>query len=385
MRSRLTKIILSLSLLAAILLPAAASAAIITSDKGESATISASQTINDDLYIAGERVLIEGTVNGDVYAAGSTVTIKGTVNGSVFAAGQDVYISGKVSGGVRVAGQNLRISNAAIGGGLSGFGQNLTVERDVTIGGGLNFAGSAVTLRGSVANSVVGAGSDITVAGNLMKNVNVATEKLTLEKTAIIGGNLDYLSSSDLTKESGAVVTGETSHKQPPKRNTDKAGEVLMVLWWMAAIYFTGAVMLWLTPRLISGPVEQIAIRPLPSFGWGLLALLLSIPLLIILLISFIGLPLAFILGAVMAISLYLAQFWVALALGNAIADRAKWHPNAYANAFIGLIILTLLGLVPVLGGIIKLLVAVLGFGAVILYVVHGAGRQKPTAKPTKT
>ena len=64
--------------------PLAATAFVIQS--GETITIS--ETLRDDLYAAGETVLVTaaGTVDGDVAAAGQSIAIGGKVTGGVLAA-----------------------------------------------------------------------------------------------------------------------------------------------------------------------------------------------------------------------------------------------------------------------------------------------------------
>ncbi len=43
---------------------------------GNEVTVASGEVINDDLYVAGGNLRIDGTVNGDLLAAGGTVTIK---------------------------------------------------------------------------------------------------------------------------------------------------------------------------------------------------------------------------------------------------------------------------------------------------------------------
>ena len=110
------KIILSLSIaiiVSFVVFPVTVNAMIVNS-KGN-VTIAADETIDDDLFIAGETVTIRGVINGDVYAAGGTVDIDGVVNGDVLAAGGMVTISGQIKDDVRVAGGQVTISNAIIG------------------------------------------------------------------------------------------------------------------------------------------------------------------------------------------------------------------------------------------------------------------------------
>src|SRR2546428_7904670 len=53
-----------------------------------------SQTIQDDLYIAGGTVTVTGTVDGDVTAAGGTVTAMGRGSGALLVGGGTVGIGG---------------------------------------------------------------------------------------------------------------------------------------------------------------------------------------------------------------------------------------------------------------------------------------------------
>src|SRR2546422_1980520 len=53
-----------------------------------------SQTIQDDLYIAGGTVTVTGTVDGDVTAAGGTVTAMGRGSGAVLVGGGTLEIGG---------------------------------------------------------------------------------------------------------------------------------------------------------------------------------------------------------------------------------------------------------------------------------------------------
>src|SRR5256885_6353705 len=53
-----------------------------------------SETIQDDLYIAGGTVTVTGAVDGDVTAAGGTVTVMGRVSGALLVAGGTVEIGG---------------------------------------------------------------------------------------------------------------------------------------------------------------------------------------------------------------------------------------------------------------------------------------------------
>jgi cytoskeletal protein CcmA (bactofilin family) len=363
----------SAALLLLVLVPAYVHAAVVTADEGSSTRVEAGRSIDDDLYIAGDPVLIEGTVNGDVYAAGSSVTIKGTVNGTVFAAAQDILISGTITGGVRVAGQTVRITSPSIGGGVSILAQTFTIDPATTINGGLNFAASSAVISGKVGKSIAGSAEKTRVEGTLGQNANIASDNLVLGRDAAINGDLTYYGSANITREQGAVIKGQTHHHRPSRESQREefASAVTSAIWGLLAAYIVGALLIMLAPRLPLGVAAELTERPLLSLGWGLLMVLLVPLVAILLLLSFIALPLALILITLFVLGLYLAHFWVGLAIGEWIAGRADWKPNPYANAFAGLLCLTLIELVPVIGGSIKLFVVILGLGGLVQYARH--------------
>jgi cytoskeletal protein CcmA (bactofilin family) len=352
--------------LAVLLVPLAASAQV---RGGEDANIQVgpTETVDDDLYVGGQTVVIEGTVNGDVYAAASSVTIRGTVNGDVIAAGQDVLISGTVTGSVRVAGQTVRLDNAKIGNSVSAAAQTLTVESNTTIGGGMNYAASTANLRGKIGRSLMGAAGNTQLAGEVGKEAQLASDNLTLTGSAVVGGSLVYYGDTELHRDPNAQVKGEVKHiaRDKPQRHNEHS--VWGILWGLASLYVAGAVMLWLAPTLLRGGAQTILSRPWAALGIGAAVLLLAIPVLIILMITLIGFPLALLLVVMYAVALYLAKFVVALAIGSLIARRTDWTPNPYADAAIGLILLTILELIPVVGGFVTFVTLVVGSGAMIV------------------
>src|SRR5262245_7136916 len=63
---------------------------------GDTVTVPAGTTIDDDLFATGQSVTIAGQVNGEVYALGQTVTVTGAVQRDLIAAGQQVTLDGTV-------------------------------------------------------------------------------------------------------------------------------------------------------------------------------------------------------------------------------------------------------------------------------------------------
>src|SRR4030043_597137 len=106
-----------IALLVAVLLTFFISAPVLAADlrSGDTITVASGEVVDDDLYIAGSTIIIDGTVNGDLWAVGNTITVNGDVKGSVVAAGQTVSINGNVDHAARLAGETVNISGGGCG------------------------------------------------------------------------------------------------------------------------------------------------------------------------------------------------------------------------------------------------------------------------------
>src|SRR3954454_9859371 len=95
------------ALLAVLLAPGPALAAEVRG--GDVVVVGPGETIDDDLYAAGQSITIRGQVHGSVFAAGSSVTVAGVVPGDLFAAASTVDVPGTVAGSVHAAGGNVAL------------------------------------------------------------------------------------------------------------------------------------------------------------------------------------------------------------------------------------------------------------------------------------
>lgn len=348
----------------------AANAQLIHNQSEKTTYIASDKTIDDDLYITGNSVQIDGTVNGDVYAAAQNVTIRGTVTGDVFAAGQSVDIQGTVKGSVRAAGSSVRISRATIGGSVSLFGQVTNVDSDVSIGGGLNVIASTAAIEGAVGRGITGTASVLKVGGPVGKNVEVATDSLSLEPKAAIAGDLRYQSGVDVQKQPGAVVSGSTkrteAEKASEKNNTGL--KTVAAAWTFLSMLILGLLILRFAPTASTGTAGIVLARPIIGGVVGLTALIVAPVVSIMLLFTVIGIPLGLMLGAAYLAGLYLAQIPVALAVGELFYRGQPKRPNRYILLTLGLLILILISVLPIVGALVQFFAVMIGFGSFFLY-----------------
>lgn len=358
---------------AVILLVVAAPIALAKVVTGDNTHIGPDETVNDDLYITGQTIVIEGTVNGDVYAAGKTVTVKGTINGDLIAVGQTVLVEGTVKQHVRVAGQTVQLLSATVGSGLSAAGQTVTMDSATSIDGGVQVAGQSVQLDGKVARGVMAGGETVAINGSVGRDIHAAVTTLSFGGKATVDGRVMYRSGNDARIASGAHIQGGTSRQAPPvrSRRDDQSGRIVFGLAWLLASFVTGALIIRLLPGPVAAAASTATRKPLQAVGLGLVALIVALPAVVLLGITIVGLPLALMLLVAFFVSLYLSHLVAALALGQWLVKMGAMHQSPYFALIIGLVVLAIVGLVPLLGGVVGFAALLLGLGTIVMAKSH--------------
>ncbi len=336
---------------------------------GNDVTIPAGQTVAHDLYAFAGSVLIAGTVDGDLVASGGTVDVTGTVTGDVIAAGGNVSINGTVNGDARIAGGAM-----SIGG---------TVEEDLLATGGQ----VALATSGSIGEDMVAASGRLTIDGAVAGNLLASTGAY--QKSGTIGGTEDV--------RIATVPAGGATAAPPTLTDT-----VVNTFQHFLIVLLAGAIMLWLAPRAYAATKAAIQQRPLPAAGWGLLGLLGYVVVLILIVLAMVVFGIIFalvgfedlvgldVLGGVAAIlgvttgfvviTGYLADAIVGAALAGLVMRSASTtRTREFALLAIGTAVVVVLSAIPVIGPVVKLVVVVLGLGAVLMTFMD-ARRSRPAA-----
>jgi len=345
--------------------------------EGETVTVGSGEVVNDDLYIAGGDIVIDGTVNGDVFAVARSITINGRVNGGVSFAGQTGTVNGEITNGLRFGGESI-VVNGSIGRDLVVGGAQLTVSSTGQIDGGLIFGAGTVKADGSVGGSILGGGGEVTLANNVGGDITLSVDRLTITSSANIQGDLKYTSPNEASIQSGATISGDISHLIPERPDEAEAAKGIMAgilgaaAWKILSyvmIFIIGMILILIAQKRIT--IMQMAIQKSPwqTLGWGALILIATPIAAVIVMITVIGLPLGIISLLLWGIVLYLSQIPVALLLGRLIIrqNRELDSTGIMIGALaLGLLVLFVLRLIPVIGWIVGLLVIVFGLGTLI-------------------
>ena len=127
-----------------------------------------------------------------------------------------------------------------------------------------------------------------------------------------------------------------------------------------------------LLPKELGKVAEYVRNEPVIMFLWGFLGVILIIPLALMLAISIIGIPLIPIEMLAIFLATVIGFVAVAMMIGKKILRALNSEsPSVILSAILGVIVIWLIGLIPILGPIVKTIVAITGFGAVIIAVAR--------------
>lgn len=196
-------------------------------EAGERYELPAGQTISEDLFAAGNSLVISGTVDGDLFAAGQTIRIDGVVTGHVFAAGSIILLTGEVQGDLYAAGATVIVEGTVVkdlrvaGGGqdmpanMAGMFQNEEFVPDSVLQTRMTGPdyGVVVSPDARIGGDTLAAGMDISLAGQFGSDVHATGANIFLADTASVSGDFHGEAGSDLAV--GGRIAGDADLKSP--------------------------------------------------------------------------------------------------------------------------------------------------------------------------
>lgn len=300
-------------------------------------SIGSGEVIDDDVFLNGEVVTMDGTVNGLLLASGQTITINGKVNGDAILLANNVIISegASVAGNVitlaattviegEITGSLMGANSATTLGNKSNIGRNVyfagfsfTTEPGAIINRDLFTADYQVILEGTVGRDAAIAAAAIELSGRINNNARFEVDSPSKEKqpefffpgmmppgapppippglriaeSAEIGGQMTYSSPSEQNSTINSAPLGGVIYQTPvPSENGEQqqgpnssnpgpllasiGKATLAALRNLITLLILGALVLWLIPSLFQRTVKQAKNSTLPAAGYGILTIL---------------------------------------------------------------------------------------------------------------
>jgi cytoskeletal protein CcmA (bactofilin family) len=339
-------------------------------------TIGTTETIEDDLYVFGGNIAINGTIHGDLIAAGNNISVDGNVTGDVIAAGQTIAIRGQVGGTVRAAGRTVLV-DGKVTNDLLAAGNEVTILSNGRVGRDAIVGATNTTISGQIGRDLQAGSTNVKIDGAIGGDILATVESLQLTDRATVGGSLRYTSRNDAQIANASSVKGTVERRIPENgRAPLVTGPAALVVEWLKGLIgllILGILVVFFFPGFARRAGEALVRSPWLTLAIGAL-ILIGLPILSIVFFAvgaliggwWIGFVVLSLYVVVLALSIPVA----AVGVGGAVLRVARRPVPVWIALFIGLVALLLVALIPILGGIVIFCALLFGMGATTIAVV---------------
>ena len=337
-------------------------------------TITVSQALPENAYIAGQEVYISSTAEKDLLGAGGKVTVNAPVAGDLMLAGGSINILDSVGGDVRVAGSDVTIAKS-VGGDLVIFGAAVTILPSATIGRDVIIFGGTVDIQGTVEGSLKVYAESVTVNGVVMGPASVKTsDSVSFGEKADFRSSLSYSAPVEATIVEGATLGDEvvfTKAESASSNDKNIVAGIFAVIGIMMLIKFIGmlSVALLVTYAFKNASLALSA-QTIQTFwqmlGIGLVATIVTPIAIILLLLSVVGMYFAFILLTLYLFALLIAGVFMCITTGALISKLIRKEVQVdWKWTIFGTVVVFALPFIPILGWVVILVLFFASMGAV--------------------
>jgi cytoskeletal protein CcmA (bactofilin family) len=325
------------------------------------AIVSVRGSVREAIHACGAEVDIDATAGGDVYGCGAIVTVKGTVGRDLFAGSARTSVDARVAGNLKVAGARVII------------GPQTEVRGETTV------VGAEVVFAGTSQGPATFHADSIRIDGRIAGDVLVRARSVTIGKDAVIEGAITFETFSDPLIEPGATVRGRqtVTTPQPPEVGPGAVFAALIgtFLFAIGAGLVLGILLLIFARPFVERAIDRIRTAPVQSALVGL-AVLILVPLIaLIVMVTVVGIPIGLLMLLAFPLTLLSAGVLAAFGLSDWLMNRSRSQRSWGGRVLlllVGLIILTVIGLIPILGFVTWVVALIVGLGA-LWQAIRGA------------
>lgn len=345
--------------------------AITTSETEEATTTENTTSTEDEIY------------NGDLYLFDNDIVMDKLVDGNVFIFGNNVEVTGQVNGNLFVFANNLKFNECYVRYCI------FACANSVYYNGACNdlYVASSnleMTYDSYVVRDVKAATADVIFKAAVGRDVDLGCEKVNFgeaESAPIIYGNLRYSANSEATIPEGVIGGDSTvTYTKPSESNKNVAENAVDILVGFLTCIATILVIYALTKKFTPKFAEKLSdkklsvLKVLKFFGIGLLAVILFAILFIILLMTAVGVKLAFILALLFAAICLISTPTLTIVITNALKPAFKIEKTSMFCLILVLVSIILYGvtLIPFVGGLLSFIISFTALGMLIdMFIPH--------------
>ncbi len=324
------------------------------------------KTSSDMRFQADETLETKGEWKSSVFFAGNNVKDESLVSGIGLLAGNLVDIAGIYDYGL-VAGNNVDI-NGEYKNDAFLLGNMIDITKDAKLGRDLYAAGNEVTISTSVngsayivANKIIL--EDIEIKGDLVVSAPIIEVNGKVNVVGLFKRNNDALVSGEITYGMEEVYENKIDDIEVEYSFKD---QLISAVFSLACSIATAVVFALIGKKFFIVCHEKTKtyefVDGIADFGIGLLALVVTPIAMIFIMLTIVGFPAALILLLAYIIMVCLSSIVFAEWLGEKVLKK---H-GAIINAIFGLVVLTIVELIPVIGPIISFVAMGMGLGLML-------------------
>jgi len=334
-------------------------------------TIAQDKTIENNIYVVGSTVTLNGTAAKDFIAGGNTVDLSGVVKDDAIIGAGTVTITGTIEGDLRIAAGTVIFSGTVLGD-VNIAGGTVTFNSDATVKGDVSVASGIATINGSIEGNVNIAGGEVTLAGAVQQNVNAKVGTLNITDTAHINGNLTYESTEQAAIATNAQIDGSTHFNQHNVSRLNMyfglAGISIASFIFSLIGGLIGALILVFALKGFSTRIIQTGISSFWRMVLNGLVLGIVLPVAsIILMVTVAGIPLGVMLFVIYSAFMVFGALYAGIILGAFIMKWIQKKDEVKLNwqaPVLGIILINAVAVVPIIGWVVAFIFFLAGVGA---------------------
>lgn len=345
---------------------------------GRNVYIGPDTTFDENIYVGAGKIDIRGNVNSDLVVFGGEVSVSNEVTGDLLIFGGNVNFQGKVIGDVRIVGGDIHIYGQ-IDGDLIILGGNVDLEEGMNLQGETIIVGGDIGVRGDSEMGIKIIAGNVKVNSKISGPIDITTQYLHLGENANIEGTLQYYAPQQFSEMNGAQVVGEVSFneiKNFKEISFIKRAVVSFTSFWFILQFITTIIIAFILIyifRVFSFGASHIAVHSFwKSLLVGILALVLVPTLILLFTLSLVALPIGLLLLLSLIffsiISVALAGIFIGAWARNSFS-KTKDFVVSFQSATVGIIFLTALQFIPILGSFIRTVLVIVALGATLRYI----------------
>ncbi len=331
-------------------------------------TLPAGQEVKTDLIVLADYTRIDGDIDGDLIVWSRSITVTGHVKGDILAGAQDLRLDGRVDGNARVFAQSFSL-NGTVGKNVMSWTQDLDLGEKSRVGGTVTAGGDDLNLNGLVAGDGLLFGNAIDINGLMGGDLYMRAGSLTIGPSGEVKGLAKYEGRAQPIVSPNAklanpleIVIKKNSHR--PDHASPRYYWHQVLLWGVRFLF--GLAILLLVPGLFFDAGNACK-RFGPAVGFGLLFICATPIVALIVCASIVGLGVGIATLLLYIIAVYSGQVFVGAWLGETILGTSHGVGPAIGRLALGLAIIRVLMMLPYAGGLVTIVAAIWGLGALVL------------------